>query len=170
MSAGLISESPLDPTIARTQLACLDQGFFGLEPSWSKGMPEFGKIWAMGYATKAGLRRRLCRRVNMIARRNPVKAPRNASVIERLLKVSSPWPVRRNPSYAIVTVQRITRTENIGEPPFDEQYCHKSAPAERDFLRSTDKNVQRGIFVAGRPSLAISHQLSALSFWLKAVS
>jgi hypothetical protein len=48
--------------------------------------------------------------MNMIARRNPVKAPRHASVIERLLKVRSPWPVKRNPVYAIVAVQRIMRT------------------------------------------------------------
>jgi hypothetical protein len=48
--------------------------------------------------------------MNMMARRNPVKAPRHASEIERLLKVRSPWPVRRNPVYAIVTVQRIRRT------------------------------------------------------------
>jgi len=54
----------------------------------------------------------------MIARKNPVKAPRNASVIERLLKVRSPWPVRRNPVYAIATVQRITRTENMGDDLF----------------------------------------------------
>jgi len=79
-------------------------------------MPQFGKICAMEYATKAGLCRRLSRRVNMIARKNPVNAPRNASVIERLLKVRSPWPVRRNPAYAIATVQRITRTENMGIP------------------------------------------------------
>jgi len=49
----------------------------------------------------------------MIARKNPVKAPRNASVIERLLNVRSPWLVRMNPVYAIANVQRITRTENI---------------------------------------------------------
>jgi hypothetical protein len=51
----------------------------------------------------------------MIARKNPVKAPTNASVIERLLKVRNPWPVRRNPVYAMATVQRITRTENMGD-------------------------------------------------------
>ena len=50
----------------------------------------------------------------MVASKNPVKAPRNASVIERLLKVRSPWPVRRNPEYAITTVQRITRTGCMG--------------------------------------------------------
>jgi len=48
--------------------------------------------------------------MNIIASKHPVKAPRNASVIERLLKVRNPWPVRRNPVYAIATVQRITRT------------------------------------------------------------
>lgn len=50
----------------------------------------------------------------MIASKHPVKAPRNASVIERLLKVRSPWPVRRNAVYAIATVQRITRTGCMG--------------------------------------------------------
>ncbi len=52
----------------------------------------------------------------MIARKNPVKAPRNASVIERLLKVWGPWLVRMNPVYAIASVQRIMRTENMGSP------------------------------------------------------
>jgi hypothetical protein len=46
----------------------------------------------------------------MTARRNPAKAPRNPSVIERLLKVRRPWPVRRNPVYAIATVQKNART------------------------------------------------------------
>jgi len=50
----------------------------------------------------------------MIARKNPAKDPRNASVIEKLLNDRSPWPVRMNPVYAIATVQRITRTENMG--------------------------------------------------------
>ena len=94
----------------------MDQRFgFGREPRCSRDMPQFGKICAMEYATKAGLCRRLSRRVNMIARKNPVKAPRNASVIERLLKVRSPWPARRNQVYAMATVQRITRTENMGD-------------------------------------------------------
>jgi hypothetical protein len=69
-----------------------------------------GRMSAMEYVMKAALRRRLCRRVNMIARRNPVKAPSNPSVIERLLNVRRPWPVRRNPVYPIVTVHRIART------------------------------------------------------------
>src|SRR6202158_5907551 len=72
-------------------------------------MSQFGKICSMVYAMKAGLCRRLSRRVNMIASKNPVKAARNASEIERLLKVRSPWPVRRNPVYAIAAVQRMTR-------------------------------------------------------------
>jgi hypothetical protein len=59
---------------------------------------------------KAGLRRRSSRRVNMMASRNPARAPRNPSVIERLLKVRRPWPVSRNPVYAITTVQTIART------------------------------------------------------------
>jgi hypothetical protein len=46
----------------------------------------------------------------MTARRNPVKAPRNPSVIERRLKLRGPWPVRRNPVYAIVSVHKVTRT------------------------------------------------------------
>jgi hypothetical protein len=49
-----------------------------------------------------------------MARKNPVKAPRNGSVTERLLNVCSPWLVRMNPVYAIATVQRIIRTENMG--------------------------------------------------------
>jgi hypothetical protein len=35
-------------------------------------------------------------------------------VIERLLKIRNPWPVNRNPVYAIAEGQRITRTEDIG--------------------------------------------------------
>jgi hypothetical protein len=101
---------------ARTQPACWDQRLgFGCEPRSSRDMPQFGKICSMEYATKAGLCRRLARRVNMIASKNPVKAPSNASVIERLLKVRSPWPVRRNPVYAILAVQRITRTGCMGD-------------------------------------------------------
>src|SRR5258707_14464682 len=89
-------------------------------------MPQFGIICAMECATKAGLCRRLSRRVNMIARKNPVKAPRNASVIERLLNGRSPWPVRMNPVYAIATVQRIARTENMGDHLLITKYCHNS--------------------------------------------
>ena len=67
----------------------------------------------------------------MMASNHPVKAPRNASVIERLLKVRSPWPVRMNPVYAIATVQRITRTGCIGETlpqsPVTEQTCDQVA-------------------------------------------
>jgi hypothetical protein len=64
----------------------------------------------MECAMKAGLRRRLCLRVNIMARRNPVRAPRNPSVIERLFKVRRPWPVSRNPVYAIAPVQKIPRS------------------------------------------------------------
>ena len=82
----------------RTQTSCLDQRFdFGCESRLSRDMSKFGKISSMEYAAKAGLCRRLSRRVNITASNHPVKAPRNASVIERLLKVRSPWPVRRNP-------------------------------------------------------------------------
>jgi hypothetical protein len=95
---------------------CLDQRFgFGCAPLFSRDMSQFGKICSMGYAEKASLCRRLSRRVNMMASKHPVTAPKNASVIERLLKVRSPWPVRMNPVYAIATVQRITRTGYIGD-------------------------------------------------------
>jgi hypothetical protein len=91
-------------------LTCLDQPFgFGSEPRFSPGMPQFGNICSTEYVTKAGLCRRLSRRVNMIASRNPVKAPSTASVIERLLKVRRPWPVSMNPVYAIARVQKIAR-------------------------------------------------------------
>src|SRR5579864_1880319 len=104
--------------------ACLDQRFgFGCEPRFSRDIPQFGKICSMEYVIKAGLCRRFSRRVNMIATKNPVKAPRNASVIERLLKVRSPWPVRRNPVYAIATVQRITRTGCMGDHLSMNKYC-----------------------------------------------
>jgi hypothetical protein len=93
-------------------------------------MPQFGNISSMEYATKAGLRRRRSRRVNMIASKNPVKAPRDASVIERLLRVRSPWPVRRNPAYAIATVQRITRTGCMGDHLSHEQILPQFTLAE----------------------------------------
>jgi hypothetical protein len=62
----------------------------------------------------------------MMARRNPVKAPRNASVMERLLNVRNPWLVKMNPVYAIATVQRITRTGNMGNHLLMSTYCHNS--------------------------------------------
>ncbi len=62
----------------------------------------------------------------MIARKNPVKAPRNASVIERLLNIRSPWLVRMNPVYAIAAVQRIRRKENMGDHLLKSKYCHNS--------------------------------------------
>jgi hypothetical protein len=76
-----------------------------------------GRRSAMEYVIKAALRRRLSRRVNMMARRNPVKAPSNPSVMERLLNVRRPWPVKRNPVYAIVTVHTIARPR-ISDLPF----------------------------------------------------
>jgi len=76
-----------------------------------------GRMSAMGYVMKAPLRRRLSRRVNMMASRNPVKAPSNPSVMERLLNVRRPWPVKRNPVYAIVIVHTIARTR-ISDLPF----------------------------------------------------
>jgi hypothetical protein len=74
----------------------------------------------------------------MIARKKPVKAPRNASVIERRLNVRNPWLVRMNPVYAIAIVQRTTRTENMGSP-LDEQILPQFALVEGGFLRSTEK-------------------------------
>ena len=49
----------------------------------------------------------------MTARKSPVKAPRNAAVMERLLNVRSPWLVSMNPVYAIAGIQRIKRRMNI---------------------------------------------------------
>ena len=46
----------------------------------------------------------------MIARRIPVRAPSNASLIERLLKDGLPFPPNRNPVYAMATVQETART------------------------------------------------------------
>jgi hypothetical protein len=97
--------------VAQTHCVCWHQHYrFGCE---SRDVSQSGNICAMECETKAGLCRRLSRRVNMMARKNPVKAPRNASVTERLLNVRSPWLVRMNPVYAIATVQRITRTGNM---------------------------------------------------------
>jgi len=76
-----------------------------------------GRMSAIEYVIKTALRRRLSRRVNMTARRNPVKAPSKPSVMERLLNVRRPWPVKRNPVYAIVTVHTIARTR-ISDLPF----------------------------------------------------
>ena len=47
--------------------------------------------------------------------------------MERLLKVRRPWPVRRNPVYAIAAVQRITRTGRMGESLWMNKYCLNSA-------------------------------------------
>jgi hypothetical protein len=105
----------------------LDQRLgFGCESRFSLGMPQSGKTCSMEYATKTGLCRRLSRRVNIIASKHPVKAPSNASVIDRLLKDRSPWPVRRNPSYAIVPVQRIRRTAYMGDHLSRNKYCNNS--------------------------------------------
>src|ERR1051326_8981040 len=84
---------------------------FGCELRFSLDRPQCGKISSMEYVTKADLCRRLSRRMNMIASKNPVTAPRHASEMDRRLKVRRPWPVRRNPVYAISTVQRIMRSE-----------------------------------------------------------
>jgi hypothetical protein len=94
-----VSSLPVGPTL-----------YLGPESRFSGGFAQFGRICAMEREIKAGLRRRSSRRVNMMARRNPARAPRTPSVIERLLKVRRPWPVRRNPVYAITTVQTIART------------------------------------------------------------
>ncbi len=69
----------------------------------------------------------------MIARKNPVKDPRNASVIEKLLNDRSPCPVRMKPVYAIATVQRITRTENMGDHQFMSNYCRSSSLRSESF-------------------------------------
>ena len=89
-------------------------------------MPQSGKICATECPTKAGLCRRLSRRVNMIARKNPVTAPRQASVTERPLNVRRPWLVRMNPVYAMAAVQRIRRSENMGDHLSMTKYCHNS--------------------------------------------
>ena len=76
--------------------------------------------------------------MNIIASKNPVKAPRNDSVIERLLKVRRPWPVRINPLYARATVQKIARaftaytSENF-------QYCNQNARALKIPLRGRER-------------------------------
>jgi hypothetical protein len=49
------------------------------------------------------------------------------------LKVRSPWPVRRNPVYAIATVQRIARTENMGDDLLISKYCHNSPLRSESF-------------------------------------
>jgi hypothetical protein len=51
------------------------------------------------------------------------------------LKVRSPWPVRRNPVYAIAAVQRITRTGCIGN------YLYRRA-GERARMRSGRKQLR----------------------------
>src|ERR1051326_3157830 len=93
------------------------------ELRFSLDRPQCGKISSMEYVTKADLCRRLSRSMKLIASKNPVKAPRHASEIERRLKVRSPWPVRRNPVYAISTVQRITRTGSMANLSRNKR-CH----------------------------------------------
>ena len=78
----------------------------------------------MECAIKAGLCRRFSRRVNMIARKNPVKAPRKASVIERLLKVRSPLAGQKESG-----IRHSCRPENYanrvhGYHHFMSKYCH----------------------------------------------
>jgi hypothetical protein len=46
----------------------------------------------------------------MTARINPVRAPSNPSVIESVLNVRRPWPLRRNPVHAIIPVHKTART------------------------------------------------------------
>lgn len=96
--------------------------------------PQFGNICSIEYVIKAGLCRRLCRSVNIIASKNPVKAPRNDSVIERLLKVRRPWPVRRNPVYAIAAVQKIARAF-MAYTSKNFQYCNQMLEPLEDVLR-----------------------------------
>ena len=93
----------------------------------------------------------------MIARKNPVRAPRNASVIERLLKVRSPWPVRRNPVYAIATVQRIMRTGYMGNHLLMSKYCHNPVKGkEINWCARRDSN--------SRPTAPEAAALSRLSY------
>jgi hypothetical protein len=75
----------------------------------------------------------------MMASKNPVNAPRNASVIERLLNVRSPWLVRMNPVYAIVAVQRITRTPNMGDHLLISKFCHNSSLWSEGFCNPQKK-------------------------------
>jgi hypothetical protein len=82
---------------------------FGGERRSSGKILQFGR-WLAEYVIRPGLWRRLSRRVNITARRNPVKPPSTPSVMERLLNVRRPWPVSRKPVYAIVDVHKIART------------------------------------------------------------
>lgn len=81
----------------------------GAGPLLSVSLAQSGNISSIEYVMNADLCRRLSRSVNMIASKNPVKAPKNASVIERLLKFRKACPVKRNPVYAIAGVQKISR-------------------------------------------------------------
>ena len=74
----------------------------------------------------------------MMARRNPARAPRNPSVMERLLKVRRPWPVRRNPVYAITAVQTIARTFTGPHTPagFSKVISTVPPPAHLHYFRS----------------------------------
>ena len=120
-----ISVSPFFVVQDRSR-TCVDQRFaFGSAPRFLD-TPQFGNICSIEYVIKAGLCRRLCRSVNMIASKNPVKAPRTDSVIERLLKVRRPWPVRINPAYAIATVQTIARAFTA-HPSENFQHCNQNA-------------------------------------------
>jgi hypothetical protein len=153
------SSPPVGPTL-----------YLGPESRFSGGLAQFGRICAMEREIKAGLRRRSSRRVNMMARRNPVRAPRNPSVIERLLKVRRPWPVRRNPVYAITTVQTIARTFTGPHTPagFSKVISTVPPPAHLHYFRSAC-NGNTGNPVCGkqpkatRQARAANSALSALA-------
>ncbi len=116
--------------------SCLDQRLrFGLDPRVSAGISQLGWNCAKECVLKTGLLRRLSLIANMMASKNPVSAPRHPSVSERLLKVRSPWPVRRNPMYAIVTVQKIART-SMGAclPQLRSRNCPKKLVPVKDLL------------------------------------
>ncbi len=103
---------------------------FKCESRFSPDMPQSGKTCSMEYATKAGLCRRLSRRVNIIASKHPVKAPSNASVIDRSVERSQPLAGQKKSG-----IRHRSRPENQpnsvhGGLPFDEQILPQSAIRE----------------------------------------
>jgi hypothetical protein len=109
---------------------------------------------------KAGLRRRSSRRVNMMARRNPARAPRNPSVMERLLNVRRPWPVSRNPVYAITTVQTIARTFTGPHIPagFSKIISAVPPPAHLHYFRSACDGNTGNPVCSRQPKPATRHE------------
>jgi hypothetical protein len=66
----------------------------------------------------------------MIARKNPVKAPRNASVIERLLKVRSPLAGQKESGICHGYRPENYANREHGGSPLDEQILPQFALAE----------------------------------------